>query len=285
MIANNVVVDAIPALDKDFEEPSMRARVLALIDEEMKTMPTSKNYLDALPSLKKEEELDEVVARVDRMAQEVRRRLSSSSSCSSPQSPDSALDNDVQAWRNALSRAQVLLAQQEAQVSKVDSLLGEGVASACLAANASLDNLQRFYLSKLQEVMRQAHEVQKTRQLLAQRAYGQLSKVAGRRSEALLRRLHCEAFRQNLVARLAARGIDADEAMRVREASSQVEALDARVNSTIRQYEEVNERQQEEEEEGHKEGVVHKEVSSEEVQEKHAEEGQAETRRKRTRRI
>lgn len=265
----------------------MRARVLALIDEEMKTMP-SKNYLDDLPSLKKEEEIDEVVARVDRVVQEVRRRISSSSS--SPQSPDPALDNDVQAWKNALAHAQVLLTQQEMHMWKLDSLLEEGVAGPCLAANASLDNLQRFYHSKLQEAMRQAHEVQKTRQLLAQKAYGQLAKVAGRRNEAILRRLNCEAFRRDLVARLAARGIDADEAMRVREASSQVEALDARVNSTIRQYEEVNEREEEEvaevEVQEHNEGLAHKEVlSNEDVGDKNAEEGQSTTRRKRARRI
>ncbi len=93
---------------------------------------------------------------------------------------------------------------------------------------------------KVQEKTRSVHEVQKSRQALQQRAYVQLMKYTTRRNESITRRMQCEAAYNGLVQQLQARGVEYEQALQLRQDSEQMDEHDARINSTVRQYEQVH---------------------------------------------
>lgn len=118
-----------------------------------------------------------------------------------------------------------------------------GAKAIFLAQNSALEELSNFYGQQSQETSRQIHDIQKKRLSTQERFYPQLVKYTSKRDESILRKIQCEYAFNSLKDYLSQKGFDYHTYLMELEQQKEEEELrrlqDARVNSTVREYENV----------------------------------------------
>lgn len=112
-----------------------------------------------------------------------------------------------------------------------------------LLLNSSLDATHHFYLLQTKEKQRNIYELQKQRRELQERLLPQLNKLLKRKQDSLGRKLACVYAALQLKAFLQSKGFDYDDHLKEKElnAAKASNPHDQRFNSTVREYETINE--------------------------------------------
>ncbi len=151
--------------------------------------------------------------------------------------------SSLQAWRNAVTRAKICYSHQENQLINLEIAEELGTKDMFLAQNSALEAIAEFYGKHNQDVNREIHETQKKRVSTQERFYPQLVKYTVKRDESILRKIQCEHAFHTLKNYLAQKGYDYSEYLQELEREKEEVELrrlqDARVNSTVREYENV----------------------------------------------
>jgi pre-mRNA-splicing factor SPF27 len=213
--------EALPLLDTEYNHPEVQHMVLRMIQEEMKAFqPPKDNYLTALPYPKLK------FSNAPGFAQEYERIKGSQGSNVGGEingdtyamkkqvdmsrynvpGPKGALKEDAQAWRSAVINARVQLEHQQNRLMNLE-LESEHGDPVWLAYLASLEGVATRASVLAEEALKEKRVINSQR-LSAQRASAPtLSKITGKRSEALMRVLAL----QNAVCQLEAQNSHAND--------------------------------------------------------------------------
>lgn len=188
--------DAIPLLDTEYNDPAVQAEVLKLIEAEMHEVP-KRDYLKDLPypklqfasspafqaeyekvkSKNKESNADTADYRMDGRLQMSRYDVAA---------PTGELEDDPQAWREAIINARAQHEYQQNRLLNLELELTHGE-SIWQAHSVSLERLVRSTAAAADSMERQKNELNSAR-LQSQRAsIPLLGRLAGKRNEALAR--------------------------------------------------------------------------------------------------
>ncbi|KAL3318465.1 Pre-mRNA-splicing factor SPF27 [Cichlidogyrus casuarinus] len=147
MISENVIVDALPYVDKGYEEAGIQTAAALLVEEEMKRYRPTKNYLEHLPSLSGplvlKNETDILKHEFDRLANRQPMDLLSMKRYELPNPPTSKL-TDLKSWMESLNNAQAQLEHQSVRIENLQ-LMSEYGAEAWKNHNELLEkSLKKF---------------------------------------------------------------------------------------------------------------------------------------------
>jgi len=120
---SNVVVDALPYIDNEYDEPGMKEMVMTLIEEEKKRYRPTKNYLEHMPQLQLHRFETEVMKKeYDRMAQRLPMELLSMKRYELPPPPTGKL-TDLTAWNECVDNSYSQLEHQATRISNLELML------------------------------------------------------------------------------------------------------------------------------------------------------------------
>jgi len=218
--------EALPLLDTEYNHPEVQHMVLTMVQEEMKAFqPPKDNYLSALPYPKlKFSNAQGFAQEYERIRnQNTNKSLASSAAGEAKDpyamkksvdmsrynvpAPKGALLEDAQAWRSAVTNARVQLEHQQNRLMnlELESEYGEEVWQAYLA---SLEGVATRTTTLAEEALKEKRIINSQR-LSAQRASAPtLSKITGKRSEALMRVLALQGAVSQLEAQHAQNAVN-----------------------------------------------------------------------------
>lgn len=112
-----------------------------------------------------------------------------------------------------------------------------------LTLNSTLDASHHFYHIQTKEHQKGIYELQKQRRELQERLLPQLNKLLKRKYDSLGRKLSCDYATIQLKSYLKMKGFDYEDYVKEKELATEksTNPHDQRFNSTVREYETVNE--------------------------------------------
>jgi pre-mRNA-splicing factor SPF27 len=156
-MSTDVVVDALPYIDNEYDEPGMKEMVMTMIEEEKRRYRPTKNYLEHMPQLQLHRFETEVMKKeYDRMSQRLPMELLSMKRYELPPPPAGKL-TDLTAWNECVDNSYSQLEHQATRISNLE-LMQE---YSCESWKAYLLILQRMLKSsrkQLQDVKKQIQE-------------------------------------------------------------------------------------------------------------------------------
>ncbi|CAG7837640.1 unnamed protein product [Allacma fusca] len=119
-MANEVVVDALPYIDQEYDEPGMKEMVQAMIEEEKKRYRPTKNYLEHLPMLELHKfETDVMRKEYERLSQRLPMETLSMKRYELPPPPTGKL-TDLSAWNECVENSYAQLEHQNTRISNLE---------------------------------------------------------------------------------------------------------------------------------------------------------------------
>ncbi|XP_019854314.1 PREDICTED: pre-mRNA-splicing factor SPF27-like isoform X2 [Amphimedon queenslandica] len=115
------LVDALPYIDKEYDDPGLKDAALQLIDEETKRYRPTKNYIDYLPVPRESFESPLLKIEMDRLASRQPMETLSMKRYELPQ-PSAAQKNDVGAWQDSVSNSCAQLEHQNERIVNLELL-------------------------------------------------------------------------------------------------------------------------------------------------------------------
>ena len=146
----------------------------------------------------------------------------------------------IQAWRGAINNAKIQMMNQENQLLNID-VDSENSSRIWLNYNSSLEMLAECYSQKLTEANREIHSYQMTRQQEQQKLIPTLTRLMQRRNDGLQKLQQCKEAYAKINKLLIKRGFNFEQHQQRMEMNKDVDANDSRFNSTVREYDTVNE--------------------------------------------
>jgi pre-mRNA-splicing factor SPF27 len=121
-----VLIDALPYVDQQYNDPAMKAKVDALIAEELKTFRPSRDYLEAWPMYEPTFEANPMLqAEWMRVCdQQPMPKLDTQRYQLDP--PPASMQNDPAAWRRAIDNAKAQLENQSTRIGNLELLQQHG---------------------------------------------------------------------------------------------------------------------------------------------------------------
>mmetsp|Transcript_39332 Transcript_39332/g.108472 ORF Transcript_39332/g.108472 Transcript_39332/m.108472 type:complete len:283 (+) Transcript_39332:2-850(+) len=255
--------DALPLIDREYDDPHIRNEVNKLITDEMRNFQPP-DYLTYLPyptlEFKSSKLLLNEMNRLQSGGESSEGKIDGKRYMVDP--PEDALANDPQAWRTAVSNAKAQISHQANRVMNAEVAM-EYAAPQWLQHNSALQQLKDSYQAKTDAVQGEIRSINRARQLMQEQAYPEIQKLKMKANSSLQNKFLCQqSYHQlagNIVQHSKARGdksikvgdisvgelgsIDAVAAAieKVKEQRSTIiDEHDAAHNSTVRAYEAVN---------------------------------------------
>ena len=116
--SDRVLIDALPYIDKEYEQPGVRDAALALIEEECRRYRPTKNYLDYLPLEVAAFETAIMRAEFERLSARQPMEMLSMKRYELP-TPAAGQKNDITAWNDSVENS---LAQLEHMSTRIENL-------------------------------------------------------------------------------------------------------------------------------------------------------------------
>mmetsp|Transcript_22258 Transcript_22258/g.30494 ORF Transcript_22258/g.30494 Transcript_22258/m.30494 type:complete len:271 (+) Transcript_22258:1-813(+) len=236
--------DCLSFIDKEFDNPDIRSKVLSMIEAEMKTFtPNFDNYLSHLPPLPVSPFANSFALKgvYDRIAANQPNKEKLSEKRYLAEKPEPALENDVQAWKKCVQNCKSQIIHQENAIMN-HQVAEDRVGELWLKQNSMLEKTIAMYKSKSDEVVKKVRECHKQRQKIQESSLPELSRLTVKRDQSVMRRLNCEAAMVHLEKELIKKGFNYEEYLEARK-QQELQAADpnnAEYNSTVREYETVN---------------------------------------------
>ncbi|XP_014667084.1 PREDICTED: pre-mRNA-splicing factor SPF27-like [Priapulus caudatus] len=157
-MAGEVVVDALPYVDHEYDEPGVREAALELVEEETRRYRPTKNYLDYLPTSNYEMfETPVMKNEFERLSARLPMDILSMKRYELPQ-PPAGKTTDVAAWQECVQNSCAQLNHQAIRVANLEMMANYGTNSWKLY-NSVLVNLVDKQQKHLQEVKKLIQEV------------------------------------------------------------------------------------------------------------------------------
>ncbi|KAL7749575.1 hypothetical protein RI367_005131 [Sorochytrium milnesiophthora] len=197
------MADALPYIDREYEAPEYKARVDAMIQAELRSMPQSEDRTSNYPNLtlfKKHPALKEEYARVE--AKQTLAGLDTSRY--KLEAPGKDKENDVAAWREAYHHSCAQLQHQDLRLVNLELMQKYG-SNAWLYHNFQVEHMAGRVEAQTQENRDKALEINRARkiqQLKAGETLGLLAvqlrelQESNAQAETAVRRLEREAEQQ-----------------------------------------------------------------------------------------
>jgi hypothetical protein len=192
--------------------------------------------------------------------------------------PDSSLPE----WKRFVQDLQKQFIYQEDQLMNLE--IAETTQSKhYLQYNNALEKSQQFFIDSIKEQKKSIHSLQKERKEIQENFLKQLTKHLKQKDMSLQRLLSCQYSFQQLKEILSAKGFDYEEYVQQEELDKKRKANvhDPEFNSTVREYQTINETRSGKEEEEEKE--EQKEEKKEEEQSDRMQEDESQNRKKKKR--
>lgn len=147
----------------------------------------------------------------------------------------------MQAWKSSILNAKAQLSHQENRVMNAEVFEG-GLSGLWLSQNSVVEQITTSFNLQTEQLNKQIRDINRSRQLMQERAYPELTKLVQRRDSAVHRKMLCQKAYGDLNIQLFKQGINAPQQLEERkiQASIVIDANDATHNSTVREYETVN---------------------------------------------
>lgn len=116
-----VLVDALPYIDQEYDDPIFREAALQLIEEETKQYRPTKNYLEYLPTTKTQFESPLLKVEMERLVARQPMETLSMKRYELPQ-PGAAQKNDVGAWLECVNNSVAQLEHQSGRIINLELL-------------------------------------------------------------------------------------------------------------------------------------------------------------------
>jgi pre-mRNA-splicing factor SPF27 len=157
-MANEVVVDALPYIDQEYDEPGMKEMVQAMIEEEKKRYRPTKNYLEHLPSLELHKfETDVMRKEYERLSQRLPMETLSMKRYELPPPPTGKL-TDLSAWNECVENSYAQLEHQNTRICNLE-LMQEYSCESWKTYLTLLTNMVAGQQKQLADVKRRIQEV------------------------------------------------------------------------------------------------------------------------------
>jgi hypothetical protein len=145
-------------------------------------------------------------------------------------------------WDNVIKQAQVNNLHLENQLLNLE-VMESNSSKPFLAHNNKVELLSRFYGEKAKHAGKRLFEIQKSRQDMQEKLLPQLLRFQRRKGNAVVSRLSCDRAYVQLKQLLQSKGFDYSQFLIELEHNQdrQNNPNDSRYNSTVREYETVNE--------------------------------------------
>eukprot|EP01040_Poterioochromonas_malhamensis_P010005 gene10005-10871_t len=234
-------IDALPGIDKDNEDPVLRDEVTRLIEEEMKTFPEKRDELLSRKGLFLDNEVNDLVSKIEQRGNTILLPKIIHST-EKYESITSLPTDNLKEWEEKINQLKILYSHSENQLLNLE--LAESHASKpYLTLNSTLDASHHFYNIQTKEHQKSIYELQKQRRELQERLLPQLNKLLKRKNDSLGRKLSCDYATIQLKSYLKMKGFDYEEYVKEKELATEksTNPHDQRFNSTVREYETVNE--------------------------------------------
>ncbi|KAL5292221.1 BCAS2 family protein [Megaselia abdita] len=157
-MAGEVIVDALPYIDHDYDEPGVREAALAMVEEECRRYRPTKNYLDHLPPLNTTAfETKMIKTEFERIQNHTPMESLSMKRYELPP-PSAARLSDYSAWQEAVENSMAQLEHQATRVMNLELMLEYG----CESWKAYLElftALQAKAQNQLQEVKKMIQDI------------------------------------------------------------------------------------------------------------------------------
>lgn len=159
-----LLIDALPYIDAEYENPQMKDRVTALVQEEMRNF-TPSDYLSHLPAPKTSYPTGSLLSmhKNELLSGNANIPLLDTSR-KSIDPPPQALQHDLHAWKQANSRAKAELEHQLTRITNLE-LASKYVATAHRIRNQTLGELKVVIEAKVEEQNKIVDEINKKRKL------------------------------------------------------------------------------------------------------------------------
>jgi len=158
MSSSEVVVDALPYIDNEYDEPGMKEMVMTMIEDEKKRYRPTKNYLEHMAPLQLHRFETEVMKKeYDRMAQRLPMELLSMKRYELPPPPVGKL-TDLTAWNECVDNSYSQLEHQATRISNLE-LMQE---YSCESWKSYLQILQRMMKSSKKQLQDLKKQIQET---------------------------------------------------------------------------------------------------------------------------
>ena len=174
--------DALPYLDREYDDPEQQRRVHELIAEEMRTF-SPRDYLSTLPSFSLSSPL--LASELSRVEKGVPMEKRDFLNCA-VDPPQGALQKDVQAWRKAVMNAKIQYEHQKNRLMNLE-LLEEHGGSLWLQHNDAVDGMQRQVDGRVQGVKRKSDEINYQRKRDQEKAMPSIINMTTKRDQTLMK--------------------------------------------------------------------------------------------------
>jgi len=135
-----VVVDALPYIDTEYEEPGLKETVMAMIEEEKKRYRPTKNYLEHLPQLELHRFETELIKReLERLSSRQPMEVLSMKRYELPPPPTGKM-TDVSAWSECVDNSYAQLEHQATRICNLELMIDYS----CESWKSYLDVLARM---------------------------------------------------------------------------------------------------------------------------------------------
>jgi pre-mRNA-splicing factor SPF27 len=122
----NALVDALPYIDSEYDEPGMREMVMALIEDEKKRYRPTKNYLEHMKPLELHRfETEMMKKEIERLSQRLPMETLSMKRYELPPPPTGKL-TDIQAWSECVDNSYAQLEHQATRITNLEEMAEYG---------------------------------------------------------------------------------------------------------------------------------------------------------------
>lgn len=239
--------DSLPLIDREYDDPAVKDIVKATVAAEMQTFEPQ-NYLEYLPypslnfsnSPALKEEYERIAAGRSATKFDTAKYV--------VVEPEGGLQQDSQAWRKCVANAKTQYEHTQNRMMNIELAL-EHSAPLWLQQNCFLEAATKGYAEETTKHRTAMMMINSERQRMQQQVYSELSKLKGKRDASIQRTLQCRQGHEQVVTQLTASGCllslnQYKDELRKEEEERQLAILevnDASRNSTVREYETVNE--------------------------------------------
>lgn len=238
VISSYSQIDSLPGIDKDHEDTFLKVYIQELISNEMKQFEPP-DYLRQFENLMTEDSLNKSIFKIEHSATVTSTKIELSNFQTN--NPQESVKN-LRVWDNVIKQAQVNNLHLENQLLNLETMESNS-SKPFLVHNNKVELLSRFYSEKAKQAGKRLFEIQKSRQDMQEKLLPQLMRFQRRKGNAVVSRLSCDRAYMQLMQLLQSKGFDYDQFLNELEQSQdrQNNPNDSRYNSTVREYETVNE--------------------------------------------